>query len=198
VIEIPEGFGSQASATAGIILDARAFRDRAELPQLYHELSHFWNPRDLDVPSPRWNEGLAMYLQYRLARELDGFAGTPAAIERARSRVCAGDARTRLERTPFLRFGAEGVTDFSYRVGFLMFSALEALLGPERLDAAIREYVQQRIARGGTTADLIAVISRASIPTPPDAFFRDWMETSAWVDPVCSAPSFAGAIARWR
>ena len=80
MIEIPEGFGSQASATAGIILDASAFGDQAQLPQLYHELSHFWNPRDLDVPSPRWNEGLAMYLQYRLARELDGFAGTPADI----------------------------------------------------------------------------------------------------------------------
>ena len=198
VIEIPEGFGSQASATAGIILDAGAFCDRAALPQLYHELSHFWNPRDLDVPSPRWNEGLATYLQYRLARELDGFAGTLAAVERARSRVCTGEARSRLERTPFVRFGAEGITDFSYRVGFLMFTGLETLLGPERLDAAVREYVQSRIAKGGTTADLMAVTSRSSNTRAPDAFFRDWMDTSAWVGPVCSAPSFADALARWK
>jgi hypothetical protein len=198
VIEIPEGFGSQASATAGIILDAAAFGDRAQLPQLYHELSHFWNPRDLDVPSPRWNEGLATYLQYRLARELDGFPGTPAAIERARSRVCTGDTRTRLDRTPFARFGAEGVTDYSYRVGFLMFTALETLLGPDRLDAAVREFVQGHIAKGGTTADLIAALSRSSNTKAFDAFFRDWMETSAWVAPVCSAASFGDALARWK
>ncbi len=198
VIEIPDGFGSQASATAGIILDASAFGDQAQLTQLYHEVSHFWNPRDLDAPSPRWNEGLAMYLQYRLAREMDQFAETRAAIERARSRVCAADVRTQLERTPFARFGVEGTTDFSYRVGFLMFTALEALLGPERLDAAVREFVQGHIAKGGTTAELTATISRASTARPLDSFFRDWMETSAWVAPVCSAPSFADAIARWK
>jgi hypothetical protein len=198
IVEIPEGFGSQASATAGIILDAEAFRDRAELPQLYHELSHFWNPRDLDRPSPRWNEGLATYLQYRLARELDGFTGTPAAIERARSRVCAAEIRARLERTSFARFGVDGVTDFSYRVGFLMFTALEALIGPEVLDAAVRDYVQGRIATGGTTSDLVAVISRSSRPARLDAFFRDWMETAAWIGPVCSASSFTEAIARWK
>lgn len=198
IVEIAEGFGSQASATAGVILDAEAFRDRTELPQLYHELSHFWNPRDLDVPSPRWNEGLATYLQYRLARELDGFSGTPAAIERARSRVCAAEARARLERTPFARFGLEGATDFSYRVGFLMFTALEALVGAETLDGALRDYVQGSIARGGTTSDLVAVISRSARTARLDAFFRDWMETAAWVGPVCSAPTFADALARWK
>ena len=196
VIEIPDGFGSQASATAGIILDAEAFRDKAALPQRYHELSHFWNPRDLDVPSPRWNEGLATYLQYRLAREFDGFGATPAAVERARTRLCASETRTQLERTPFIRFGADGVTDFSYRTGFLMFTALESLLGADRFDAAVRDYVQGHIEKGGTTAELIAVIARAQ-PTL-DAFFRDWMQTTGWVSPVCSAPTFADAIAHWK
>jgi hypothetical protein len=198
VIEIPEGFGSQASATAGIILDAGAFGDRAELPQLYHELSHFWNPRDLDVPSPRWNEGLATYLQYRLARELDGFDATPARVERARARLCAPETRPSLERTPFIRFGVAGVTDLSYRVGFLMFTALEALLGPGPLDAAVRDFIQTHMKSGGTTTELVAAIWRPQPAGRLDAFFREWMETSGWVGPVCAAPSFADAVARWR
>ena len=173
--------------------------DRAQLPQLYHELSHFWNPRDLDVPSPRWNEGLATYLQYRLARELDGFAGTAAAIERASSRVCAGETRARLERTPFARFGAEGVTDFSYRVGFLMFTALEALVGPERArrrGPGVRPGPHGEGRHDGRS-------DRGHLPRRRStkafgAFFRDWMETSAWVGPVCSASSFADALARWK
>src|SRR6185436_6780285 len=39
VMEIPEGFGSQASLAAGIIQTADAFRDRGQLRQVYHELS---------------------------------------------------------------------------------------------------------------------------------------------------------------
>ncbi len=81
VIEIPQGFGSQASLTGGIILDSTAFSRREALPQLYHELSHIWDPPDTEVPSPRWNEGLATYMQYRLARELDGFSGESAVLE---------------------------------------------------------------------------------------------------------------------
>jgi len=29
-------------------------------------------------------------------------------------------------------------------------------------------------------------------------FWQDWMETTAWVGPVCTAPSLAEAIAHWR
>jgi hypothetical protein len=198
VIEIPEGFGSQASLTGGIILGAAAFRDKGESPQFYHELSHFWNPRDLDLPSPRWNEGLATYLQFRLARELDGFTGTAAAVERARTRVCAPAVRAELDRVPFQRFGAERATDHAYRVGFLMFTALETLLGPGPFDAGVREYVQAHLAQGGTTSDFISVMSRASASLKLEAFFRDWMETSAWTSPVCSAATFPEALDRWR
>ena len=198
VIEIPEGFGSQASATAGIILDAAAFKDKAQLPQFYHELSHFWNPPDLDVPSPRWNEGLAMYLQFRLAREIDGFAGTSATIERARSRVCAAEAKRDLARVPFARFGAEGRTDFAYTVGFLMFSGLETLMGESDLDRGFRQYVQAHQGKGGTTADLLAALSGASGSKATSAFLHDWMETTEWIGPVCDAPTFSDALARWR
>ena len=87
VIEIPEGWGSQASLAAGIIETADAFRDRAQLPQLYHELSHLWNLPDRERPSSRWNEGLAMFLQWRVAAELDGWSGWDAAIDRLQQRL---------------------------------------------------------------------------------------------------------------
>jgi hypothetical protein len=138
-----------------------------------------------------------MYLQFRLAREIDGFAGTTAAVERSRSRACAPAARTDLERVPFARFGVEGKTDYAYRVGFLMFTALEALVGQAALDAGLRDDIQSHLSKGGTTADLTAAIRRGA-PTLPDAFFRDWVETSGWVAPVCAAPSLADALDRWR
>ena len=203
VIEIPEGFGSQASATAGIILDAAVFKDKAELPQFYHELSHFWNPQDLDSPSPRWNEGLATYLQFRLAREIHGFQGTPAALERARTRVCSAEARRELEHTPFARFGAEGRTDWAYSVGLLMFSGLGEVMGEAQLDRGLRQYVQAHLRNGGTTADLVAMLAGASGSSglgsrKTAAFLHDWLDTTDWLEPVCSAPSFGEGLARWR
>jgi hypothetical protein len=54
ISEIPDGWGSQASLTGGIIQEAGAFREPGQLRALYHELSHLWNAPDNDRPSPRF------------------------------------------------------------------------------------------------------------------------------------------------
>jgi hypothetical protein len=54
------------------------------------------------------------------------------------------------------------------------------------------------LGKGGTTAELIAGLSVVSGSKVTSAFLHDWMETSAWVGPVCSAPTFRDALARWR
>ena len=119
VMEIPEGFGSQASLSAGIILTADSFRDRAQLRQLYHELSHLWNPPDADVPSPRWNEGLATFLQWRLAAELDGWSDWNARLESAAQSLVRRCQPVNCATRPLAEYGRAGMTDLSYPVGFL-------------------------------------------------------------------------------
>ena len=192
IIEIPTGFGSQAGVTAGIILDAAAFTDRAQLPQLYHELTHLWNPPDADAPSPRWNEGLATYLQYRLARELDGSTSTPAGLQRTRERVCGDD---RPKTIAFAAYGAHEMTDASYRVGFLMFSVLERMVGVQALDRGLRAYVASH-ARGGTTSVLATALDDAS-PLDLTPFFDDWLFTPGWFGVVCGAPDLDAALSHW-
>jgi aminopeptidase N len=185
IMEIPDGFGSQASLTGGIMLDARAFADERELPQLYHELSHLWNVPDRDTPSPRWNEGLATYLQHRLASELDGFTGTADAIERARLRVCGGVGRgDRVAAVPFAQYGVERMTDWSYRVGLLMFDALERKVGRDRLDQGLRTYMQRYKAGGGTTRELARSLDEAS-PEDLQPFFEEWLFSTAWTRTLC-------------
>ena len=64
IIEVPEGYGSQADVTA-ILLTRNAFNDPARLTDLYHEISHLWFVKPLDAaPSRLESEGLAMLLQY--------------------------------------------------------------------------------------------------------------------------------------
>jgi hypothetical protein len=180
VMEIPEGFGSQASLGAGIIMDARAFRDRSALSQLYHELTHLWNAPDTERPSPRWNEGLATFLENRLAHELDGWTGMDEHVVRTVDWLLPRYARDATNlTTPFIDYGRAGKTDLAYTVGFLMFYQLHQLLGAEGFDRAIGGWYQERRERGGTTDEFVRSVKR-SAGIPLDRFFDDWVYTTRW------------------
>ena len=179
VIEIPEGWGSQASLAGGIIQTADAFRDRAQLPQLYHELSHLWNVVDLDQPSPRWNEGLAMFLQYRIAAQLDGWSNWDARLDRSQQiiqRVCQGAVPC--ASVPFADYGKRELTDLSYSVGFAMFDALYTAIGAPAFDSAYRDFYQRYRTAGASGADLQAAFHRANPAS--DRIFSEWYLTTGW------------------
>lgn len=197
VMEIPEGFGSQADLAAGIIMTADAFRDRSQLRQLYHELSHLWNPPDLDRPSPRWNEGLASFLEWRMAAELDGWTGWDAQLERSVQslmRRCATPPRC--DERPLLAFGEAGLTGRSYSVGMLMFYALHELMGPDGFNRAYREFFQRYRTSGATTADLVAVFRRAEPRS--DRVFNDWLLTTRWYGRLSAGDSLRRIVAGYR
>lgn len=198
IMEIPDGWGSQASLTGGIILEADAFRDPERRIELYHELTHLWNAADLDTPSPRWNEGLAMFLQGRLAREIDGWDGEAEAYERTAEGLlerCGGDEPC--GRVEMRRYGAEQLTGYSYRVGRLMFAALYAALGEEAFDGALRAHFQAHQASGTTTDDLVRAFVEAGGP-PARQIFADWLDSTAWVDRLREAGSVHEALDGYR
>jgi hypothetical protein len=178
VIEIPEGWGSQASLTAGIIQTADAFRDRGRLYQLYHELSHLWDAPDLDRPSPRWNEGLASFLQWRVAAELDGWQRWDQlkSLEQSLRRRCASG--TPCATVPFREYGRVGRTDLSYSVGALMFYLLFQAMGAESFDRAYRDFLEQHRDIGAVTDDLVAAFTRANPVSR--RIFADWFDTAQW------------------
>ena len=197
VMEIPDGFGSQASLVAGIIQTAAAFRDRAQLPQLYHELSHVWNVEDRERPSPRWNEGLAMYLQWRMAGELDGWSDWDARLQRTVDNVMRACAqRAPCDSVPLANYGAAGLTDRSYSVGMLMFYALARTLGAETFDRAYREFFQQHRDSGATTADLVAAFRKASPRSAP--VLDDWLLTPRWYHRLAAGETLPHIVAGYR
>jgi aminopeptidase N len=134
---------------------------------------------DLDKPSPRWNEGLAMFLQYRMAAQLDAWAAWDARLDRSAKsiqRVCQGS--TACANVPFADYGKAELTDLSYSVGFAMFDALYTTLGPTAFDAAYRDFYQRYTATGATGADLQAAFHRASPAS--DKIFSEWYLTTGW------------------
>jgi hypothetical protein len=181
IMEIPEMWGSQASLTGGIIQTADAFREGASMTPVYHELSHLWNAKDLDQPSARWNEGLATFLQYRMAQELEGSSLEEGVRRAAEGILTTASGNPELFRTPFRRYGEAGLTDLSYRVGCLMFDALFTKLGPEVFDDALGSYYEDHELRGGTFEDLTeAFQNRTDLDL--SGFFHEWIDTAGWYD----------------
>ena len=197
VIEIPEGFGSQASLSAGILQTAGAFRDRSEVSQVYHELSHLWNVPDLERPSPRWNEGLASFLQSRMAAELDGWNQWDARTERI---VASLKQRCMppnpCDTVPLAAYGGAGLTDRSYSVGMLMFYALYQVLGQETFDRAYGTFFQQYRKKGATTSDLVAAFREVSPKSDP--IFQDWLFTTRWYSLLSSGKSFRQIVSQYK
>lgn len=182
IMEIPEGWGSQANLAGGIIQTADAFRAPDSLRELYHELSHLWNVPDTDRPSPRWNEGLAMFLQCRLAQELDGWDGMETYVERVADRLLEDTGSDPDYRdTPFVRYGEAALTDYSYDTGLLMFYVLQQVAGDPQLLEALGGYYRRYRKTGGSFEELVRHLSTAT-GLDLAALFDDWVYTTRWRD----------------
>lgn len=194
VMEIPEGWGSQASITGGIIQTADAFRDRERLYQLYHELSHFWNVADLDRPSPRWNEGFASFLQWRMAAELDGWNdwdGWVGRMEASLRSRCSSSQRC--GTTPLARYGDARLTDMSYPVGAVMFWLLYQALGADAFDRTYREFFQRHRLAGATSDDFVKAFATASPRT--QRIVSEWFVTTRWYTRMTAGESVNAMLA---
>jgi hypothetical protein len=189
IMEIPAGWGSQAHLAAGIMQTAEVFEDPSDLRELYHELSHLWNAPDIDQPSARWNEGLAMYLQSILAEEIEGWSDRSEYLDyRADRLLRAFDANPSAQGVPFVDYGQEGLTDYSYATGLLFFFVLEELLGQQELLEILRDHYQEHREGGTTFEDLEeALVRGASRDLGP--FLEEWVHTTAWQGRVRSRKS---------
>lgn len=197
VIEIPEGWGSQADRTA-ILQTAAAFRDPRRWLEVYHEVSHLWNVTELDAASPRWNEGLAMFLQYLTAERLEGrpvlgeqIAATIALLEeRFASHAEERDA-------PLIRYGSVGLTNLSYQTGMVLFAALYELVGSEQFNRIVGGFYQRYAGSGATTDDFVR-FAKTTATVDLTAFFNDWVYTSRWTDHLRRGVSIDKLIAPYR
>jgi hypothetical protein len=198
VMEIPDGYGSQASLGAGIIQTAAAFRDKRYLGQLYHELSHLWNAPDVDAPSVRWNEGLAGLLENLLTRDLDGWTGMDAYVQRYLDSYLPRFAADSVNLvTPLRDYGRAGLTDLSYSVGYFMFYAIYETLGETTFNRVIGGYYQRHRIGGGTLDLLLSELKQAA-PGKLDVLINEWVNSTRWYTRVRSGETLQQMIARYR
>lgn len=198
VIEIPEGWGSQASLTGGIIQTADAFRDANHLIALYHELAHLWDVPDLDRPSPRWNEGLAMFLQQRVAVQLDqaeDLDSYMAAIVESRRKALTKVPA--LMEVAFIEYGQRQMTDDAYRTGQMMFYVLYRVLGEERFDEVLRGFRQANWQLGCTAAEFATYLQKAA-DGRAKRVMSDWFLTTEWAHRLVAGETLDAMIADYK
>lgn len=176
VIELPGGYGSQADVTC-ILQTADAFNDSTQMRQLYHELSHLWNVNSIDTYYPRWNEGLATFIEYLTIEKLENRAYLDYVTDwylNLVKREIAADSL--LKTTPFIEFSKKGIQSYAYEIGMLMFRVLYEVMGENDFNKCLARYYTDYYANGGTTDQFVETAVSIGGKNLV-AFFRDWMYT---------------------
>lgn len=162
IIQVPEGYGSQADVTS-IIQTGEVF-SREDLNanlNLYHELSHLWHPMEIDpIPPSRWNEGLATFTEYLTAEKMEERNGlvdsTSGTISKRFIDRCQN--MPNCWETPLIDYGKTRMTEYSYSKGMILFHVLYELIGHDEFMNLIKRYYQAYYKTGGSTHDLTTMI----------------------------------------
>lgn len=199
VIEIPEGFGSQADVTSAL-QTRTAFQDPDQLVQLYHEVSHRWNVRSLDPLPPRFeSEGLAMLLQNLAKEKLEKKPGSvDKGAERLRDyfrRECQEDIKAKT--TAMIDYGKEKLTDVSYSKGMLFFYVLYKMAGEDTFLKAMGSFYQTYKDKGATAAEFVSYLKK-NIKLPLDTFFKDWITSTASSDDLLGPLSLDDIVRKYK
>ena len=197
VIEVPEGYGSQADVTC-VLLTADVFA--GELHELYHEISHLWNPRPLyDAPSRFETEGLACFLEYLVAQKLEDRPGLlETGVEEKRKvfrRQCRKNAK--FKTVPICDYGKEDLAEGSYSKGMVAFYVLYRLVGEDSFIEIVREFNHRYAADGATLDDFVAVAGEVS-SRALTAFFEDWVFSADSSEYIVSEMSITALVNRYE
>ena len=197
LIEISDGFGSQTTAGC-IIQSAGAFKDDQRLYELYHEISHLWNAPSNDPYPPRWEEGLAMFLQYLTVEKLEHRRAMAEASQRMIRRLQKSFAqKPQHQNIPMMDYGKEDVTDFSYTAGMLFFHTLYSLLGEQEFLAIVGSFYQKYYANGATTEEFINhVKSKSGVDLTK--LFNEWFYESTYSEYLIDGLSMDQIVRKYK
>jgi len=173
IIEIPDNWGSQTDVTC-IIQTAAAFKSEDRNVELYHEISHLWNVPSKDKYPPRWNEGLAMFIQFLTNEKLDGNDILNEKTDRYINEI---ESTGKYHDVPLIDYGKENVTGLSYRMGMVMFNVLYNLVGEEAFHDLIGIFYHKFNLAGATTEEFIITANEVTV-IDLDRFFNDWIYTT--------------------
>lgn len=188
IAEIPEFFGSQSGQF--ILQTSGAFNNPEQYGEFYHELSHLWNPRDVDPKPCRWNEGLATFLEGVVEEHLHGeerLGQHLQAIFESLKGALAKDKK--LSTVALIDYGSEEMTSRSYSTGALLFGLLQHRVGEQALLDFVRDYSYEHRESGSSDAQFAEAIVGA-LGEQARKVVKDWLLTAVWVEILSASESW--------
>jgi hypothetical protein len=176
IIEIPDGWGSQASDYY-FLQTAAAFQDSSRVPEVYHEVGHSWNAAaSPEVQRCRYfDEAFASYFEALAIRAFRGEAAFEEDMEHARGTFARWAERDRQAfETPIAGYGVKELGRHSYTKGAWSLYVLHRLVGETDFRFIIRNMLTQfagRTINFGEFQELCEHVSQHDL----SRFFREWI-----------------------
>lgn len=176
IIEIPEGWGSQA-ADFYILQAAAAFREKAKTSELYHEIGHSWNVQaKLSVQRCRYfDEAFTAYYEGLAIREFEGEEAFSEYMVKRRDqflRACERDEKN--GSTPIADYWKEERGENSYTKGAWSLHVLHRMAGEEAFLSLVSGFLREYRARPAGFEDF-KTFAEKSLGRDLDAFFQEWI-----------------------
>jgi len=176
IIEIPEGWGSQAGDFY-FLQTAASFRDSSRIGEVYHEIGHSWNAKSTgDVQRCRYfDEAFASFFEPLALRSFKGEGAFRERMESIRD-AFAGKAVQDPEvyGTPIADYGKKELGRHSYTKGAWSLYVLYSLVGEKTFDLIIRALLREFGGRAIDFSEFQMLCERVS-KRPLAAYFREWI-----------------------
>lgn len=199
VIEIPEGWGSQASDFY-ILQDAGAFKDPKRTHELYHEIGHSWNMKAKpEVRRTRWfDEAFASYFEAIALREFAGLKAFDDRMAGYRERFRSeAKKNSRNATTPIAEYGKEDLGDNSYTKGAWSLYVLNQIVGDQRFNQIVRTSMADFSERPAGFSDFQGVAESVS-KRDLSRFFKEWIFGAESSDLLVGDASIQEIVERYR
>ncbi|MGB7295248.1 MAG: M1 family aminopeptidase, partial [Candidatus Aminicenantales bacterium] len=176
IIEVPEGWGGQASDYY-VLQPAAAFRDVKRTSELYHEIAHNWNVRVKPaVQRCRYfDEAFASYFEGLAIREFEGEKTFLDYMERRRDRFLQSCERDGVDcSTSIADYWKEERGENSYTKGAWSLYVLHQAVGDEGFRSLISGFLREYRVRPADFRDF-QVFAEKSAGRSLDRFFKEWI-----------------------
>jgi hypothetical protein len=176
VIEIPEGWGSQAGDFY-FLQTAAAFRDSTRLGEVYHEIGHSWNAlASVEIQRCRWfDEAFASYFEALAIRAFNGETAFRDQLQKYRvSFVRRANQDREVAETPIAEYGKKEFGRYSYTKGAWSLYVLNSIVGDKQFASTIRAMLAEFDDRPINFEDFEKLCERIA-GRDLGKFFREWI-----------------------
>ena len=176
IIEIPNGWGSQASDFY-FLQTAAAFKDKSRLNEVYHEIAHSWNATPApEIQRCRWfDEAFASFFESLAIGKFNDEKSFAADMEKARDLfVQWANYDRQVFDTPIAGYGKKEMGRHSYTKGAWSLYVLYSLIGEKDFDSIIRAMLSEFADRTMNFGEFQALCQRIS-KRDLTKFFQEWI-----------------------